>query len=143
MFGLNDAFLTSDINAVMLFLNLLISSVFKDAVDASASIPARTHNSIAATLLIPVREVYIALNTELGFLITTSIISSENDNGSCLSIVLGIKYSRPGRTSRTELTSPEIRLILSIIIILSSLFFSQNIILLCLPIISIIRYFLQ
>ena len=54
-----------------------------------------------------------------------------------MSWVCGIKYSRPGRTSRTELTMPEICLMLSMII----LFSLQKMILLCFPIISITSVF--
>ena len=60
--------------------------------------------------------------------------SSVMVSGSSLSWVLGIKYSRPGRTSRTELILEETCLMLSRIIPLSS----QKIRLLCLPISSMI-----
>ena len=54
---------------------------------------------------------------------------------SAFSVVSGIKYSLPGRTSRTELTIPEMRFILSIMTPLSSV----RMILLCFPMISVIR----
>ena len=86
------------------------------------------------------REEYRALEILQGFLYTVLIKSSSLIvSGSSLSWVCGMKYSLPGRTSRTELIWEETCLILSRIIPLSS----QKIILLCFPISSMIRTFLQ
>ena len=65
-------------------------------------------------------------------------VSSEMVRGSSLSVVCGMKYIRPGRTSRTELTWAETCLMLSKIVP-SSL---QKMMLLCLPISSMMRRFL-
>ena len=89
---------------------------------------------------IPVKPEYTALNKAIFWDTRTDASSSGvHSDSSALSCVFGMKYSRPGRTSLTELTIPEICLMLSMIIFLSS----QNMILLCFPISSMIRYFLH
>ena len=101
---------------------------------------ARWHSSSAIIGLMPVRCPYKAFCTEVGeveiqFLKTSSVTS----RGFSFAMVWGIKYSRPGRTSLTELMLAETCLMLSMIVP-SSL---QKIMLLCFPMISTIRRFLH
>ena len=97
-------------------------------------------SSFAISGLKPVIEVYTAFERGSGFESTLFINSSSViENGSYLCCVSGIKYSLPGSTSLTELTRSDICFMLSIILLLSS----QNMILLCLPISSTYRNFLQ
>ena len=88
--------------------------------------------------LMPVRWPYNAFCTEVGEdKIQLRNTVSVTVRGFSFAMVCGIKYSRPGSTSRTELMLADTCLILSMMVP-SSL---QKIILLCFPMISTIRRF--